>query len=263
MPSPSTVPFRPGGSGAPGLNGPTFFLIGAAKAATSSLASLLEQHPEAAIARGKEPHFFSFDPRYRQGWEAYLTLFAHGQGRKALGDASTSYSRLRHHPATLERIARHVPDPKIIYMVRHPLERMVSAYAEHLRTPGSLAMSSINEAVERQPMIVDSSRYWEVYDAYRNAFGESNLHVVWFEDYVARTGEAFQEVCRFLGIADTFVPDLRTQVRNERAGSVDPARFVWQEGTRRRVLASIQEDNLRFLSHFGKPLSHWGGLFTP
>ncbi|HJU84032.1 MAG TPA: sulfotransferase [Holophagaceae bacterium] len=250
---------------------PNFLIIGAAKAATTSLSSLLEQHPEAAIVQWKEPHFFSFDKHYRLGWEAYLRLYAHCRGEKAIGDASTSYSRLRHHPQTLVRIQRHLADPKIIYMVRHPLERMESAYVEHLRSSG-VSFASINEAVRRQPMIVDSSRYWEVFEAYRSCFGESRIKVVWFEDYTARPLQVFQEVCRFLGIDDRFVPDLGAQERNGRSEVVAQALGVnrnvtaidttWREDLRREVIETLREDNLRFLAHFGRPRDHWGGLFT-
>ena len=240
---------------------PNFFIIGAAKAATTALSSLLAQHPQAAIVPSKEPHFFSFDKHYRLGWEAYLRLFSHCRGETAIGDASTSYSRIRYHPETIGRLRRHVPHARIIYMVRHPLERMESAYAEHRRTPGGEAHPSINEAILRQPMILDSSRYWEVFDAYRRAFGESALKIVWFEEYAAQPVAVFQEVCRFLGIDETFTPDLRFQAMNPR--NPDGLDFGWDPDLRRRVIQTLRDDNLRFLRHFGRPDGHWGGLFVP
>ena len=241
-----------------GTASPNFLIIGAAKAATTSLCSLLEQHPEAAIVQTKEPHFFSFDKNYRHGWDAYLRFYGHCRDEGAVGDASTSYSRIRYHPETIGRIRRHIPDAKIIYMVRHPLERMESAYGEHLRTPGGIAFSSINDAIRRQPMILDSSRYWEVFDAYRQAFGESNIQIVWFEEYAAHTLKVFQEVCRFLGIDDTFEPDIAQQERNGREAQES---MIWDTEVRQGVLAALREDNLRFLDHFGRPRNHWGGLF--
>jgi hypothetical protein len=250
---------------------PTFLLIGAAKAATTSFASLLEQHPDAAISRPKEPHFFSYDHYYRFGMEAYLRLFAHCSGERAIGDASTSYSRIRHHPDVIARIRRHLGSPRILYVVRHPLERMESAYVEHLRTPGA-SFRSINDAIERMPMIVDSSRYWEVFSAYREAFGEDRVKVLWFEDYAADPVAVFQDACRFLGIDPTFVPDLGRQVANSRedalahAAAVNknqpPVDTAWRMDLRHQVLEALREDNLRLLRHFGKPESHWGGIFT-
>ena len=240
--------------------GPNFFIIGAAKAATTSLCSLLEQHPEAAMVQSKEPHFFSFDRHYAQGWEAYLRLYGHCRGEKAVGDASTSYSRLRYHPQTLARMKRHVPGARILYMVRHPLDRMVSACLEHGRTPSAPRVGSLGEAIRRQPMILDSSRYWEVYEAYRRVYGESRIKVVWFEDYTANPLGVFREVCGFLGIDGTFHPDLDQEARNQRQASAIDLR--WEPALRRQVIEALREDNLRFLAHFGRTRDHWNGLFS-
>lgn len=251
---------------------PNFFIIGAAKAATTSLSSLLEQHPDAAIVRDKEPHFFSYDHLYKLGWKSYLKLYGHCEHQKAIGDASTSYSRIRYHPGTVDRIKEHVPRARIIYMVRHPLKRMESAYVEHACTIDSRAFPSINEAVKQQPtVILDSSRYWEVFDAYRKKFEESKIKVVWFEEYVKDTIAVFQDVCRFLEIDDAVVPNLELEQTNSREYA--PARMVaigrgdvhvktiWDEATRRWVIDQLRDDNCRFLDHFGRPRNYWGDLF--
>ncbi|MGH7940139.1 MAG: sulfotransferase family protein [Limisphaerales bacterium] len=251
--------------------GPNFFIIGAAKAATTSLSSLLIWHPEAGIVRGKEPHFFSYDAEFGQGLGRYLALFSHCRDKKACGDASTSYSRIRYYPTVVERIYRYAPNAKIIYMVRHPLKRMESAYIEHLCTRESGVFPSINEAVKRQPMIVDSSRYGEVYEAYRRRFGESQIKVVWFEEYVAQKAAVYQDVCRFLGICDTVIPDSSRESINgsgeaeQRMGRIGRSKIKvnteWDEETRRWVIHQIRDDNCRFLDQMGRRRDYWGDLF--
>jgi len=250
---------------------PNFFIIGAPKCATTSLASLLTTHPQAGIVQNKEVNFFSHDKFYAQGWERYLQLFSHCVGRKAIGDASTAYSRIRYYPNTISRLHQHVPNARIIYMVRHPLQRMESAYFEHASSRGCQVFPSINEAVRAQPMIIDSSRYWEVFDAYRQKFDESRIKIVWFEEYVANRTAIFQDVCRFLEIDNTFAPDFSRELTNSRRKA--PERMAqlgrenvtlnttWNEETRAWVIDQIREDNLRFLAHFGKPKSFWGDLF--
>lgn len=250
---------------------PNFFIIGAAKAATTSLSSLLEAHPQAAIVRGKEPHFFSYDRNYAFGWNRYLELYNHCRGQKAIGDASTSYSRIRYHPAVVDRIRQHCPAAKIIYMVRHPLQRMESAHIEHLCSSASQVFTSLNDALRRQPMIVDSSRYWEVFAAYQKKFGAAQIKIVWFEEYTAHTTAVFQDVCRFLEIDDTVVPARereRTNSRNDAAARMaklgrDSSAIdtTWEAALRQSVIEQIREDNLRFLAHFGKPADHWGEIF--
>lgn len=254
------------------MAGPNFFIIGAAKAATSSLSSLLVTHPEAGIVQGKEPQFLAIDRLYQQGWPRYLELFSHCQGKKAIGDASTSYSRIRYHPAVIDRIKKHVPNAKIIYMVRHPLKRIESTYVEHLCTPGAPVFASLADAIRRQPMIVDSSRYWEVFDAYRKRFSESKIKIVWFEEYVADTIAVFQDVCRFLEIDDTVKPDLEQERANTR--EYTPMRLAqlgrsdiqvdttWDEEVRRYVIDQLRDDNLRFLAYFNRPKDYWGDIFS-
>jgi hypothetical protein len=250
---------------------PNFFIIGAAKAATTSLSSMLSQHPQAGIVRGKEPHFFSYDENFAGGWQKYLQRYSHCAGKQAVGDASTSYSRIRYFPETIDRIGQHVPNAKIIYMVRHPLRRMESAYIEHLCTPGGQIFLSINDAVRRLPMIVDSSRYWEVFEAYRKKFGEARIKIVWFEDYVANTEAAFKDVCGFLGIDDAVPPDLGSQKLNSRAYAEKRMANLnrqhiridteWDSATRQYIIDLIREDNRRFLAHFGRPADLWNDGF--
>jgi hypothetical protein len=249
---------------------PNFFIIGAAKAATTSLSSLLEQHPEAAIGQYKEPHFFSYD-QYKLGWKGYLKLYSHCDDQKAIGDASTSYSRIRYHPGVVERIKEYVPKARIIYMVRHPLKRIESDFAEVACYPNCEPFLSINEAIRRLPMILDSSRYGEVFDAYRKKFDESKIKIVWFEEYVANTTAVFQDVCRFLEIDDKVIPDLERERTNsrERAAarmaaigrSNTQVNTTWDEETRRWVIDQLRDDNCRFLDYFGKPRNYWGDLF--
>jgi hypothetical protein len=250
---------------------PDFFIIGAAKAATTSLSSLLEQHPNVGIVRGKEPHFFSMDDRYRLGWEKYQSLFMHCNKAKAIGDASTSYSRIRYYPDVVKRIKQHVPRAKIIYMVRHPLDRMVSAYVEHMASETGKVFDSINDAVVKQPMIIDSSRYWEVFQAYTQEFSEKRVKIIWFEEYINNQVEVYQDVCNFLGIRKDITPDLSKANNNTRLQAEDRMtnlgnddvviNTVWDHDVKQRVINSIREDNIKFLSHFGKPANHWGDLY--
>jgi hypothetical protein len=116
---------------------PNFLLIGAPKAATTSLAQYLGQHPEVFMAVPKEPHFLAFDrapPAYRgpgtdPDWfnistitnpGHYRRLFAGAGGAKALGEASTAYLYLE---STVEGIRRHVPDIRMIAVLRNPVDR--------------------------------------------------------------------------------------------------------------------------------------------
>lgn len=242
---------------------PNFLIIGAAKCVTTSLATLLDAHPEAAIVRGKEPHFFSYDGNYAQGIEVYQQRYEKCTNERAIGDASTSYSRIRQHPQVIERIKKHLHDPKIIYMVRHPIERIESAYIEQMTEGHNRHIKSINEAIEKLPMMIDSSRYWETYNAYRKAFGEKNIKVVWFEEYAKNRDAAFHGVCAFLDIDASLPPETSKENANtreaskSRIGTSIKIDTKWNRSTLRAVKKTLQKDNARFLAHFKKPPDYW------
>ena len=107
---------------------PNFLIIGAKKAGTTSLFRYLSQHPQVYMPAEKELNFFH-DPRYeRRGMHWYEQFFADTGDARAVGEASPGYSAwpwLDHVP---ERAAAHLPGVKVIYLMRHPVERLISQY---------------------------------------------------------------------------------------------------------------------------------------
>jgi hypothetical protein len=246
---------------------PNLFIIGAAKAATTSVASMLATHPDVCMSRPKESHFFSDDRQMAFGLEYYRRYFQHHQHEAVVGDASTSYSRVRYYPAVPSLLKAVAPQARIVYCVRHPLERIEAAYVEHVCTPSSPAFESLSEALGRQPMIIDSSRYWEVFQTYAGEFGESNVRVVWFEEYQAQPQLILSELAAFMGIRSDVSFDFSRERRNSRsevdrrlsAISRDDLRIdtSWNPRLRRQVVDLLRDDTRRFLTYFGRSLDFW------
>jgi hypothetical protein len=253
---------------------PNFLIIGAPKAATTTLASMFLKHPQSCFAECKEIHFFSMDEEYARGWEWYLGHFKHCSGRLAIGEASTSYSRIRDFPEAARRISMHLPNVKIIYMVRNPMQRIESAYIEwHRRLDIKHTLPSISEAVHSIPTIVNSSRYWEVYSHYRRFVDESHIRIVWFEEFVADTTAGFQNVCSFLGIDSDTQIEPNKQHRNSREQLIShlqqqsPVRppdieLTWTPESRNWVEEQLADDSRTFLDYFGKPPDYWSNPST-
>lgn len=116
---------------------PDFFIVGAAKAGTTTLHQRLARHPELAMSRWKEPHHFAdFTPdprlqhmirRYADASE-YLSLFPdHGRLR---GESSPSYL---FDSGAAQRIRRRLPQARIIVLLRDPVARAHSHYLMDVR----------------------------------------------------------------------------------------------------------------------------------
>ena len=247
---------------------PTFLIIGAAKAATTTLAGKLRDPPDVTFSKVKETHFFSLQQQYGRGWDWYLSLFDHHENQTAIGEASTSYSRIRSHPRVVKRIAQHLPDVKIIYMVRHPLDRIRSAWLEWLATAHyDETMLSLSQAVQQMPVMVDSSRHFEVFDAYRQRFGEDQIKVVWFEEFASAQKAVFDDICNFLGIDKVSHRVSIESDRNDQAQvierlealgrSVEGLDLDWTPSARAFVLDELRSDMERFLEHFERPSDYW------
>jgi hypothetical protein len=120
---------------------PTFFVIGAAKAGTTTLHDALARHPQVYVPYKKEPTFFASDD-YDKGLAWYLhTYFNGAEQYPARGECSVGY--LFWHEKTAGRIAKVYEGqayPNIVAILRDPVARAYSAYW-HLRHYGGETLS--------------------------------------------------------------------------------------------------------------------------
>jgi hypothetical protein len=104
-------------------NLPDFLVVGPPKTASTSLYYYLSQHPEVFISPKKETRFF--DLHYEKGLDYYSEFFKDRRDEKIGGEASPTYSFL---PFVAERIKNDLPDVKLIFCFRDPVERAFSGW---------------------------------------------------------------------------------------------------------------------------------------
>lgn len=112
---------------------PNFFIIGAPKCGTTSIAAWLSQHPDVFISKPKEPHFFNSDMksrRYRKA-SSYRRLFNNAsEGTIAIGEASTWYL---YSDVAVPNILDWNPEARFIVMVRNPAAMALSLFLHNHR----------------------------------------------------------------------------------------------------------------------------------
>lgn len=179
---------------------PSFLMIGAQKSGTTSLGHLLAQHPDVFIPR-EETHFFALDELFeKRGWKWYESLFANVGGEASVGERSTSYAMHAHRPDAPKRIARALPDAKLIYMVRHPLARIESHYL-HLRKTRRTA-GDFAHTLRANPYMIDTSLYWKQINYYRDHYADERILVLFLEDFVTSPASVAARCFRFLGVSE-------------------------------------------------------------
>src|SRR5437762_6880111 len=110
---------------------PNFLILGAAKSGTTSLYHVLKQHPQVFVTEKKELHFFVKEHWYRRGMRCYARHFAPARAEhRAVGEATPVYLC---HPAAPHRIREHLPEARLIAIVRDPVQRAHSHYWQERR----------------------------------------------------------------------------------------------------------------------------------
>ena len=211
---------------------PNFFIIGAAKSGTTSLYYYLKEHPQIYMSPMKEPEFFSFlgqkvdrkDGRQAPGiyalsdWKEYEALFSGVKDEKIIGEASPSYIYV---PEVPLRIRQYISDPKFIAILRDPAERAYSHFNMRLNKLSHKVGEPITNFAEvlkaEDQRIKDGwacgwhykkrGFYYEQLKRYYELFGRNRIRVFLYEDLRSDPPKVLQEIFRFLGVDESFVPD--------------------------------------------------------
>jgi len=176
---------------------PDFIIIGAMKSATSSLHVQLASHPGIFMSDPKEPNFFSDDDEYRRGTNRYLSLFAGAGVGDLCGESSTHYTKLPDYPQTIPRMKALLPNVRLIYVMRHPIDRLVSHYI-HQWTQ-NVIRSDINDALDEYPELINYGRYSYQLEPYFSAFGRASVLPVFFAAVKQQPQRELARIARFIG----------------------------------------------------------------
>ena len=194
-------------------------LAGFAKCGTSSLHEYLNLHPKISMSTKKEPHFFSKTKIWERGVDWHDSLFSQDKTEAVFfGESSTSYSVWE--PALL-RIKKYIPDAKIVLLLRHPVERLLSHYRwmyaegnENLILEKALKLeekSTVSPDVHRNgcyPWYLRTSRYSYFVPYVRGLFGENNVLTLSSDLLSSERQQAIDQCCSFLEIEPIDLKDI-------------------------------------------------------
>lgn len=180
---------------------PDFLIIGAMKCATSSLHEQLALQSGIFMSEPKELYFFSDDEVYEKGIDWYLSFFQDAQPTDLCGESTTHYTKLPTYPHTIERIKQHLPDAKFIYVMRHPIDRLISHYIHEWSL--NVISVDINQAISKHPELIEYSRYTQQLKPYFDTFGQEKVLPIFFERLLSHPQAELERVCQFIGYERT------------------------------------------------------------
>jgi len=189
---------------------PNLFLVGAPKAGSSLLWTMMKEHKDIFFSTNpeKEINYFSYDElthnSYYKDYKVkseydYLKVFKKGQSVKYLVDGSVSYFA---YPSIPKKLYEFNSDAKIIVIVRDPVLRAFSHYnmdkrMGYVTEPFSeYLMNKDNKYDQYLHQYIENSLYYKHVNNYLEYFDRNQLFILQLE----KINDDFDRLCKFLDI---------------------------------------------------------------
>ena len=170
---------------------PTFLIIGAMKAGTTSLHNYLSMHPEIFMSKEKELDFFYHPKKWEKGIDWYKDQF--DENYLIRGETSPNYSK---RTEAIVRISQNLSDIKLIYLTRDPIKRFESE-CNHLQLDPNKLVGSKNL---KDTEAYNNSLYYTWYKEYLKYYTKDKILVLKSEDLRNKQSEVLMKIFRFLEV---------------------------------------------------------------
>ena len=177
---------------------PNFLGIGAPRAGTTWLNTLLPSHPDVFTPTLRDEIRY-FDRYYDRGVDWYKSLFPPPEQAKryrAIGEISPQYLACEECP---ERIHILIPDCKMIVLMRHPVNRAYSQYGLYVQRRHY--RGSFEEFVAEKPGSLKRGFYGRFIKRYLKFFDRDQFLALIFEDAVSDVTGTKNKLAKFLEIS--------------------------------------------------------------
>lgn len=206
------------------------FIVGAAKSGTTSLYNYLAQHPDVFFPNVKEPNFYAdaeahnpsayvkpkkgkfYHNKIIKDPAVYFSLFEEVKNQAVVADSSPSYLWDK---KTAARIYKDFPEAKIVMLLRNPVQRAFSQFLMDLKdgnqTEENFKQALLNDA-NTQPktwgiahLYTEIGLYHDQVKQYLDTFGNQQVKVVIYEDFIKDTAKHLKDICTFLNIDTSYI----------------------------------------------------------
>ena len=173
------------------------------KCGTVSLHRYLSCHPEIFMPPLVELDFFVKERNWQKGLDWYESHFP--EQAKVIGERSTAYSKYPDFKGIPERVHRLIPHAKLIYIIRDPVERIVSQYI-HWFARGYENRSFADAIHHDFPnnSYIYYSRYYLQLEQYLEFFPIANILVLKLEDMAKERRGYLKSIFKFLEVDPEF-----------------------------------------------------------
>lgn len=186
---------------------PNLIGCGAGKSGTTSLYYYLSEHPDIYMALAKEVHFFS--EYYHRGIAWYKKQFSNHGNEKIVGEFSTSYMLNEHVPRRMSEI---VPDAKLLFIFRNPIDRAYSNYWSALNIGVQASGSTFSEVIRSQEgyeKYIVGGLYYEHLLRFLEYYAQEKIFIILTEELRNDPIRQLASCYKFLDVSTSFQPNVK------------------------------------------------------
>ncbi|MBS1746342.1 MAG: sulfotransferase domain-containing protein [Bacteroidetes bacterium] len=190
---------------------PKFLCVGTSKSGTTSLHSILAQHPEICLPEQKEIHFFDNDENFKKGVSWYEEQFKQAGPGQLVGEITPDYMFYDYAPKRILDLLGN--DIKLILMLRNPVDRAYSEYLFNVRRgyfdkPFEQVIEEekkfdLNKFENRHFIHIHRSMYAVHIQNLQKYFTNSNhyFYIIFEEDFKKNQAQTIERLLGFLGVS--------------------------------------------------------------
>ncbi len=216
------------------LNEKYLFIGGSTKCGTTSVFSYFEFHPEVCPCVMKESRYFWMNEypleaatRDKDKYHSFHELFKNCDSNKLRMEATPDYL---YSSATAKKIKEQIPEAKIVFILRNPVDRMWSWFKfaklngliDQLQTFNEYVKLQFNNFDPTRPQhlrALEQGNYYSCIKTYINLFGTENILITFYEDLASDPLAFCEQICHFSGINSNYFKSYNFKVYNQSIGT--------------------------------------------
>lgn len=190
-----------------------FIIAGAQKSGTTALHSYLQMHPDIAVPKMKELHFFDNEEFYARKKPKYNWIkkqFNKSKAERLYGESTPIYMYWK---PCIERIHTYNPAIRIICILRNPIHRAYSQWNHELELKNE-SRDFMECILEEEKLIHENHNYQDRIKSYisrgiysnqilelRKYFSNDQLLFIKYEDFLQNQQKVVNHVLWFIGVS--------------------------------------------------------------
>ncbi|MEI6311444.1 MAG: sulfotransferase domain-containing protein [Bacteroidota bacterium] len=204
-------------------------IIGAQKAGTTALKNYLNEHPQITGHPQTEFSFLKENEEYEKGFDFAFSKYFNSPTYKDSNKIIAKYVSIYYEEELLQRLAKHNPACKLVFIIREPVARAYSAYCME-QFNGWLNRDSheMIDVIKKQQyqdtmyrLFINMGLYDEHIELIYKYFPKEQVKIVLYENLNKNSLGTCKEIFEWMGVDASFSPNVEKKYNETKTAKSD------------------------------------------